>query len=554
MSKLNLDRDQMDQCRMVAEAIVTPVQRYIDYHSTVSIERSVLRLWGIEGSGVHLPLVNEVLDKLDKRKLSLGIAYWFCHALILNPKLNPQQLAQEISKGKIDLNQSSDVPRVPRVPRVPHVPRDRIEKKAQELSQQSFRKLNQVCETRRKLISRYSQKSEKPLNYIIIATGNIHEDAIQAQAAAELGADIVAVIRSTAQSLLDFVPEGITTEGFGGTYATQKNFQLMREALNEVTHKLKRYIGLTNYSSGLCMPEIAVMGALEGLDYLLNDSMYGILFRDINMKRTFTDQYFSRMICAKSGITIMTGEDNYLTTAESHQYWHQVLASQLINEAFAKKAGLPESQMALGHAFEMDPEIEDSILLEIAQAELVREFFPKAPIKFMPPTRHKTGDIFFAHLYDGLFNLVSSLTGQSIHLLGMPTEAIHNPYLMDRFLALKNANYVFRGAANFHNEIQYQPNGKVVRRARQMMEEALRLLKKVQHLGLMPAIEQGFFAHMPREKEGGKGLDGVFQKDRGYLNPFLGAEKNMPPPERQERKPSDRRHFRGRRRSGEERK
>lgn len=40
------------------------------------------------------------------------------------------------------------------------------------------------------------------------------------------------------------------------------------------------------------MPEIACMGALERLDVLLNDSMYGIIFRDINMKRTFIDQYF----------------------------------------------------------------------------------------------------------------------------------------------------------------------------------------------------------------------------------------------------------------------
>ncbi len=514
MSKLNLDRDQMDQCRTLAQAVVAPVQRYIDYHSTLSIERSVLRLFGVEGNGSHLPVVNEIVDQLDRRKLSLGVAYWFCKALVLHPKLNPSQLAQEVIKGKIKLDQ------------LPEAPRDKIEKKANELSGLAARKVQHVYESRKKLGSKYGRKSESPLKYIIIATGNIYEDAIQAQAAAQMGADIIAVIRSTAQSLLDFVPEGITTEGFGGTFATQKNFQVMREALNEASHKLKRYVGLTNYSSGLCMPEIAVMAALEGLDYLLNDSMYGILFRDINMKRTFTDQYFSRVVCAKAGITIMTGEDNYLTTAESHQYWHQVLASQLINEAFAKNAGLPDSQMALGHAFEMDPSVEDSILLEIAQAELVREFFPRAPIKFMPPTRHKTGDIFSAHLYDGIFNLVSTLTGQSIHLLGMPTEAIHNPYLMDRFLSLKNANYIFQGAATFHKEIHYQSNGKVVRRARQMMEEALRLLKKVQNLGLMNAIEQGLFAHMPREKEGGKGLEGVFQKDRTYLNPFLSLEKN----------------------------
>jgi len=506
-SKLNLDRDQIESCRKIAQSIVNPIQRYIDYHSTVSIERSVLRLFGVEGA-THLPLVNEVLDRLDPQKLSRGVAGWFCRALANNPQLKPQSLALQIAEGKININDQKEASG------------EKISRLGNELAAQGLKRLQEVAQKRQKFKNRFHRREDSPLKYIIVATGNIHEDIIQAQAAAEMGADIIAVIRSTAQSLLDFVPEGLTTEGFGGTYATQKNFALMRKALDETSDKLKRYIGLTNYSSGLCMPEIAVMGAFEGLDYLLNDSMYGILFRDINMKRTFTDQYFSRLICAQAGITIQTGEDNYLTTAESHKYWHQVLTSQLINEEFAKQAGLPEKQIALGHAFEMDPEVPDSILFEIAQAQLVREFFPHNPIKFMPPTRYKTGDIFFANLYDGLFNLTSALTGQTIHLVGMPTEAIHNPYLMDRFISLKNVNYLFRGANDLANEVQFVPNGKIVRRARQMIEDTLRLLKKVEKLGLTTAIEHGLFAHMPRSKEGGKGLNGVFQKDRNYFNPF----------------------------------
>ena len=125
-----------------------------------------------------------------------------------------------------------------------------------------------------------------PLLYVIVASGNIYEDRVAAVAAAEAGAQVIAVIRSTGQSLLDFVPFGPTTEGFGGTYATQANFAIMRGALDEASEKLGRYVMLTNYASGLCMPEIAVMAAFERLDMLLNDSMYGILFRDINMKRT----------------------------------------------------------------------------------------------------------------------------------------------------------------------------------------------------------------------------------------------------------------------------
>ena len=68
-----------------------------------------------------------------------------------------------------------------------------------------------------------------------MATGDIYEDIPQAQAAAREGADVIAVIRSTGQSLLDYVPEGATREGYAGTYATQENFRLMRAALDEVS-------------------------------------------------------------------------------------------------------------------------------------------------------------------------------------------------------------------------------------------------------------------------------------------------------------------------------
>jgi hypothetical protein len=93
------------------------------------------------------------------------------------------------------------------------------------------------------------------------------------------------------------------------------------------------------------------MGAVERLDMLLNDAMYGILFRDINMQRTFVDQYFSRRIIARSGIVINTGEDNYLTTADAVEQAPAVLASQFINERLAKNAGLEDWQIGLGHAF-----------------------------------------------------------------------------------------------------------------------------------------------------------------------------------------------------------
>ena len=192
---------------------------------------------------------------------------------------------------------------------------------------------------RERLITKVGDAPRKPWIYLIVATGDIYEDIPQAQAAAREGADVIAVIRSTGQSLLDYVPEGATREGFAGTYATQENFRLMRAALDETSRELGRYVRLTNYASGLCMPEIATLAGLERLDMMLNDSMYGILFRDINPIRTFVDQRFSRQIHARAGIIINTGEDNYLTTADAVEAAHTVTASQLLNEYFAKEAG-----------------------------------------------------------------------------------------------------------------------------------------------------------------------------------------------------------------------
>jgi len=363
--------------------------------------------------------------------------------------------------------------------------------------------------------------AEPPHKYVIVATGNIYDDVDQARAAAQAGADVIAVIRSTAQSLLDYVPHGATTEGYGGTYATQENFRIMREALDAESRKLRRYIQLTNYSSGLCMAEIAFCAALERLDMLLNDAMYGILFRDINLRRTFTDQYFSRRICALARIIINTGEDNYITTADAYDAAHTVIASQFINESFAKAAGLSDWQLGLGHSYELDPARPETLLLELSQAMLVRRCFPNAPLKYMPPTKHKQTDIFFSHAYDVMADLVAVWTRQGIQLLGMMTEAMHTPLLADRYVALKSASYVHRAARGIDGELEVRADGKISQRARAVFAQAIELLEECRRDGLIAAIGKGRFGDVKRSETAGKGLDGVIEKSPQYFNPLL---------------------------------
>ncbi|MBS3970866.1 MAG: D-lysine 5,6-aminomutase subunit alpha, partial [Clostridia bacterium] len=275
MHRLNLDQALIAKARNGAIKIANDIQSHIDQRTTTSVERAVLRLFGIDGiTEDGIPLPNVIVDGiLHSGRLGLGAGYWFANG-ILHYQISPQDLAQEIAAGKINLTS------------VPVKDEGAIREQMEELSQLGISRIVEKKLERDMLMARLGQGIE-PLLYVIVATGNIYEDVKQAQAAARQGADIIAVIRTTGQSLLDYVPYGATTEGFGGTYATQENFRIMRQALDEVGEEAGKYIRLTNYCSGLCMPEMAAMGAMERLDVMLNDSMYGIIFRDINMERTF---------------------------------------------------------------------------------------------------------------------------------------------------------------------------------------------------------------------------------------------------------------------------
>jgi beta-lysine 5,6-aminomutase alpha subunit len=506
---LRLDPARVERCRALADQVTAQVLEFVRRHTTVSIERTVLRLYGLHDAGPRgVPLVNLAVDALHERKLlDRGAAYWMGYVL---------------RRGAAD--PLGVVERLAALPPNPE-PLPAAEERAMLADMRREAKAN-VDELLGHVRRRNALKDElgvgaRPHRYLIVATGNIHDDVEQARAAAQAGADVIAVIRSTAQSLLDYVPHGATTEGYGGTYATQENFRIMREALDEESRKLRRYVHLTNYSSGLCMPEIAFAAAWERLDMLLNDAMYGILFRDINMKRTLCDQHFSRRICALADIVINTGEDNYITTADADEAAHTVIASQFVNESFAHRAGLPDRLIGLGHSFEIDPAREDTILRELAQALLVRTLFPDAPIKYMPPTKHKQGDIFFSHAYDVMADVVSWVTGQGIQLLGMMTEAMHNPFLMDRYVALKSSEYVYRAWRSMGGELQLKPGGQVERRANETLAKAHALLEEVAADGLMKAIGRARFGDVARTEDGGKGLSGVVARGPGYFNPFL---------------------------------
>jgi beta-lysine 5,6-aminomutase alpha subunit len=508
-SKLGLDPGLVAACRDAATEIAAGVGEEIGGKTTVSVERTVLRLLGLEGADdSDIPLANGVVDHvLAEGKLARGVGYWIGNAL-LQTELDLEQIARATVRGDLDLCG------------LPLAEEETIHRHVAGLCEERIGRIATTMEERRAWREQIGE-TPPPQRYVLTATGNVYEDVVHARAVADYGGDIIAVIRSTAQSLLDYVPDGPTTEGYGGTFATQANFRIMREAMDEWSRANSRYVRLSSFCSGLCMPEIAAMGALEGFDNMVNDALYGILYRDINMVRTLIDQRLSRMINGHFHVVINTGEDNYLRTADALEAAPSVVASQFVNFQLARDSGVREEHIAVGNAFEIHPDVPNGLLLELAQAQLTRELFPGSPVKYMPPTRHMNGNPLRTHACDTLFNLVTTATGQGVQTIGVPTEGVFTPHIHDRVMALENVAYVDTAARGLADEIRFKPDGIIQGRAQEVLGDAHRLLQEVAETGLFAAIGAGRFGDVRRDRNEGRGAEGIVATEDGYVNPLV---------------------------------
>ena len=239
-TRLNLDPAVVRQARELAARAGQPIVEMARTHTTVSVERAVLRLAGLHGADPDgMPWVNRLVDAVP-RPPAWSTA-WRC----------PPGDAL-LTGGYDDLAALAEAARQ-RQGAVPHPGGRRRRgrpggRRSRALATGIARIDATACGAQRMIAE--TADPRKPWIYLIVATGDIYEDIPQAQAAAREGADIIAVIRSTGQSLLDYVPEGATREGFAGTYATQENFRLMRAALDDDSRELGRYVRLDQLRLG----------------------------------------------------------------------------------------------------------------------------------------------------------------------------------------------------------------------------------------------------------------------------------------------------------------
>src|SRR5689334_16747908 len=104
MGKLNLDEVLVSRGREAARKIADETQEFINVHSTVAVERTICRLYGIDGvDDAGVPLPNIVVDSIKLGgDINLGCAYYLANA-VLCTGLIPQEIAENIALGEVDI-------------------------------------------------------------------------------------------------------------------------------------------------------------------------------------------------------------------------------------------------------------------------------------------------------------------------------------------------------------------------------------------------------------------------------------------------------------------
>jgi D-ornithine 4,5-aminomutase subunit beta len=143
-------------------------------------------------------------------------------------------------------------------------------------------------------------------------------------------------VNLTWMDLLEGTPQGI-----GGVPITRKQVRAQRKALDLIEDEVGRPINYHSYVSGVAGPEIAVMFTEEGVNGAHQDPQYNVLYRNINMVRSFVDAAESKKIMAYGGLAQIDGAHNANATArDAWKVMPELIVQHGINSRMSEKIGI----------------------------------------------------------------------------------------------------------------------------------------------------------------------------------------------------------------------
>lgn len=363
-----------------------------------------------------------------------------------------------------------------------------------------------------------------------IASGRFEDDLRRMRMAAWHGADHLMVIRTTGQSHIDGLMEG-TPEGTGGVPITRKQIRATRKACDMIEEEVGRPLNFHSYVSGVAGPEIAVLFAEEGVNGAHQDPQYNVLYRNVDMLRSYVDAGEAKRVMAEGDIFQIDGAHNANATAMAG--WlvmPELMVQHGINCAFSVAVGMPKELIGLS-TVPPDAAPAPKLWYDLPYAVALRDFFSDYKMRAQQNTRYIEADVEEAVRNHTIDTLVSILTSADIQSTITPDEGRNVPWHYNNVRAVQTVKQTWAALDGAKELLEIKTDGPLGAMARDIKERAVAFLEEILEVGgYFAAVEQGFFvdsAQYPerngdgiaRDTESGVAAHTIVERDADYMAP-----------------------------------
>ncbi len=363
-----------------------------------------------------------------------------------------------------------------------------------------------------------------------IASGRFEDDIRRMRMAAWHGADHLMVIRTTGQSHIDGLMEG-TPEGTGGVPITRKQIRASRKACDLIEDEVGRPLNFHSYVSGVAGPEVAVLFAEEGINGAHQDPQYNVLYRNVNMYRSFVDAAEAKKVMAGAEIFQIDGAHNANATAKAG--WlvmPELMVQHGINCAFSVAAGMEKNLIGLS-TVPPDAPPAPKLWYDLPYAVALRDFFSEYKMRAQQNTRYIEADIEEAVRTHTIDTLISILTSADIQSTITPDEGRHVPWHYNNIRGVQTVKQTWAALDGIKELLTLNKEGPLGEMVRDIKERAVAFLEEVVEVGgYFAAVEQGFFVDsakyperngdgIARDGKGGVAANTIVARDPDYYAP-----------------------------------
>jgi D-ornithine 4,5-aminomutase subunit beta len=363
-----------------------------------------------------------------------------------------------------------------------------------------------------------------------IASGRFEDDIRRMRMAAWHGADHIMVIRTAGQSHIDSLLEG-TNQGIGGIMVTRKQVRASRKACDLIEDEVGRPINFHSYISGVAGPDIAVMFAEEGVNGAHQDPQYNVLYRNVNMVRSFVDACEAKKVMAWADMLQIDGAHNANATAmKAWKVMPELMVQHAINTAFSVRVGIKPENIALSTVPPTAPPA-PCMRLDLPYAVALRDLFRDYKMRAQQNTKYMESDTREAAVTHTLNMVISRLTSADIQSTITPDEGRNVPWHYNNIAGVMTAKQALTGMDGFREMVKLDREGPLGKEVRELKERAILFMEEILEVGgYFKAVEQGFFVDsgkyperngdgIARQIEGGIGYGFIYERDEDYFAP-----------------------------------